>query len=61
MYMHELKDKVNIKLVCIQPEYLPSEMDMRLSPTIEEKIPQTADKVIEVLESMINDTEKLNP
>lgn len=55
--LHELKDKVNIKLVCIQPEYLPSEMDMKLSPTIEEKIPQTADKVIEVLESMINDTE----
>ena len=53
--LHDLKDKVNIKLVAIQPENVPLEMDMGLSRVIEEKIPQVIDLTIEVLDSMLEE------
>ena len=52
--LHDLKDKVNIKLVVIQPENIPQEMEMGLSKTLKDKIPQTIDKTMEVLNSMLN-------
>ena len=52
--LHDLKDKVNIRLVVIQPENVPVEMEMGLSKALEDKIPQTIDKTIEVLTSMLS-------
>lgn len=52
--LHDLKDKVNIKLIVIQPENIPEEMEMGISKTLKDKIPQTIDKTIEVLNSMLN-------
>lgn len=51
--LHSLEDKVNIKIVAIQPENLPNEMEMGLSETLTEKIPQTIDIIKEVLNSML--------
>ncbi|RAP44762.1 MAG: coenzyme F420-reducing hydrogenase, FrhD protein [Methanosphaera sp. rholeuAM6] len=53
--LHELSDKLNIKLVVIQPESLPQEMEIGLSKTLEDKIPQTIDKTMEVLNSMLSE------
>ena len=39
--LHDLKDKVNIKLILIQPKNVPIEMEMGLSKVLEDKIPQT--------------------
>ena len=52
--LHDLKDKVNIKLILIQPKNVPIEMEMGLSKVLEDKIPQTIDKTIEVLNSMLS-------
>lgn len=52
--LHDLKDKVNIKLIVIQPENVPEEMEMGLSESLENKIPQTIDTTIEVLNSMLS-------
>lgn len=51
--LHDLKNDVKIKLVVIQPENIPIEMKMGLSKVLEEKIPQTINKTIEVLNSML--------
>lgn len=53
--LHDLNDKINIKLVVIQPENVPLEMEMGLSKTLEDKIPQTIDKIMEVLNSMLRE------
>lgn len=52
--LHDLKEKVNIKLIVIQPENIPFEMEMGLSKTLEDKIPQTINKTIEILNSMLS-------
>lgn len=52
--LHDLKEKVNIKLIVIQPENIPFEMEMGLSKTLEDKIPQTIKKTIEILNSMLS-------
>ena len=52
--LHDLKDKVNIKLIVIQPENVPMEMEMGLSKVLEDKIPQTITKTMEVLNSMLS-------
>ena len=51
--LHDLKDKINIKLVVIQPENVPLEMEMGLSDVLESKIPETIDKTREVLVSLV--------
>lgn len=53
--LHQLKDKVNIKLLTIQPENVPPEIDIRLSEVLEEKIPLTVEKTLELLDSMMHD------
>lgn len=52
--LHDLKDKVNIKLIVIQPENIPFEMEMGLSKTLEDKIPQIIKKTREILNSMLS-------
>ncbi|MBE6485255.1 MAG: coenzyme F420-reducing hydrogenase, FrhD protein [Methanosphaera stadtmanae] len=52
--LHDLKDKINIKLIVIQPENIPLEMKMGLSKVLEDKIPQTVNKTIETLNSMLS-------
>lgn len=52
--LHDLKDKVNIKLIVIQPENVPLEMEMGLSKVLEDKIPETITKTREVLNSMLS-------
>ena len=51
--LHDLKDKINIKIVAIQPENIPQEMEIGLSNTLTEKIPQTINTIKEVLDSML--------
>ncbi len=53
--LHDLKNKVNIKLVVIQPENIPLEMEMGLSKVLEEKIPQTVNTTIKLLKSMLDE------
>ena len=53
--LHDLKDKINIKLIVIQPKNIPLEMEMGLSDILESKIPETIDKCMKVLNSMINE------
>ena len=53
--LHDLKDKINIKLIVIQPKNVPLEMEMGLSDILESKIPETIDKCMELLDSMINE------
>ena len=53
--LHDLKDNINIKIIAIQPENIPVEMELGLSETLESKIPQTIDTTIEVLNSMLNE------
>lgn len=53
--LHNLKDKVNVKLIAIQPENVPQEMEMGLSQTLEEKIPQVITLTREVLKSMLKE------
>lgn len=52
--LHDLKDKINIKLIVIQPKNVPIEMEMGLSKVLEDKIPQTINRTIEVLNSMLS-------
>ena len=52
--LHDLKDKVNIKLIVIQPKNVPLEMEIGLSEELEKKIPQTIAKTVEVLDSMLD-------
>lgn len=51
--LHDLKDNINIKIVAIQPEHVPDEMEIGLSDTLTTKIPQTIKTIKEVLDSMI--------
>ncbi len=51
--LHDLKDKINIKIVAIQPENMPVEMEIGLTETLTEKIPQTINTIKEVLDSML--------
>ncbi|WP_323736559.1 coenzyme F420-reducing hydrogenase, FrhD protein [Methanosphaera sp. ISO3-F5] len=53
--LHDLKDKINIKIIAIQPENVPDEMEIGLSNTLTEKIPQTIDIIHEVLDSMLQE------
>jgi coenzyme F420 hydrogenase subunit delta len=52
--LHDLKDEINIKLIVIQPENVPMEMKMGLSKVLEDNIPQTVNKTIETLNSMLS-------
>lgn len=49
--LHNLKN-VNIKLVVCQPEDISTEMEIGLSKTLEDKIPEIVAKTKEVLENM---------
>lgn len=51
--LHSLEDKINIKIIAIQPENVPNEMEIGLTKTLTEKIPQTIDTIKEVLDSML--------
>ena len=51
--LHDLKDKINIKIVAIQPENMPVEMEIGLTETLTEKIPQTINTIKKVLDSML--------
>ncbi len=53
--LHELEDKINVKLVVCQPENVPIEMELGLSKTLQEKIPETIQLTIEVLDDMIKE------
>lgn len=52
--LHDLEEKVNIKIVAVEPENVPLEMEIGLSDTLERKIPECVDKIIEVLNIMLN-------
>ncbi|MCD7781739.1 MAG: coenzyme F420-reducing hydrogenase, FrhD protein [Methanosphaera sp.] len=52
--LHSLKDKVNIKLVVCQPEYVPIEMDIGLSRTVQNRIDDVIELTIDVLNDMID-------
>jgi coenzyme F420 hydrogenase subunit delta len=51
--LHDLQDKVNIKIIAIEPENIPPEMEIGLSETLKNRIPQTIDTIIDVLDSML--------
>lgn len=51
--LHDLKDRINIKIVACQPENLPEEMEIGLSTTLQESIIPTVKKTEEVLLSLI--------
>lgn len=51
--LHDLEDKINIKIIAIQPERITSEMELGLSNTLSKKIPQTIKTIEEVLDSMM--------
>ncbi len=51
--LHDLEDRVNIKLVVCQPEEVSSEMEIGLSKSLEEKIPKIVEITLDVLNSMI--------
>ena len=51
--LHKLDDEINIKLVVCQPEEVSEEMQLGLTKTLEYKIPETTDKILEVLQSML--------
>lgn len=53
--LHDLDDKINIKLVVIQPENVPLEMEIGLSKVLEDKIPETVETIHELLDSMLED------
>ncbi len=53
--LHELSDRINVKLVVCQPENVPLEMELGLSRTLQEKIPETIQLTIDVLNDMIDD------
>ena len=47
--LHDLKDKVNIKIVACQPENVPIDMEIGLSNAVKDSIPSTIKKVSTVL------------
>ncbi|RAP51685.1 MAG: coenzyme F420-reducing hydrogenase, FrhD protein [Methanosphaera sp. rholeuAM270] len=52
--LHNLEDKINIKIVAIEAENIPHEMEIGLSDTLTKKIPETIDTVKKVLDSMLD-------
>lgn len=53
--LHDLEDKVNIKLVVCQPESVPLEMEMGLTDKLTDAIPKTVDLTMKVLNEMLNE------
>ena len=51
--LHDLKDKINIKIVACQAENVPQEMEIGLSNSIEKSIPEAVNKTKEVLLELI--------
>lgn len=51
--LHDLKDKVNIKIVACQPENVPLDMEIGLSDSVKESIVPTVRKVTSVLLGLI--------
>ncbi|WP_455645192.1 coenzyme F420-reducing hydrogenase, FrhD protein [Methanosphaera sp.] len=51
--LHDLKDKINIKIVACQPENVPLDMEIGLSETLIESIPETVETTIKVLNDML--------
>lgn len=52
--LHDLEDKVNIKLVVCQPECVPLEMEMGLTDVLSDKIPECVDLTMKVLDEMLS-------
>lgn len=51
--LHDLKDKINIKIVACQPENVPQEVDLNLTKTIEKSIPEAVNTTVKLLEDML--------
>lgn len=51
--LHDLKDKINIKIVACQPENVPQDMDLNLTETIEKSIPEAVNTTVKLLEDML--------
>lgn len=51
--LHMLEDKINIKLIVCQPEDVPLEMEMGLSKTLEDKIPEIVEITQKTLDEMM--------
>lgn len=51
--LHNLPDNINIKLIVCQPEDVPLEMEMGLSETLENKIPEIVELTKKTLDEMI--------
>lgn len=51
--LHDLKDKINIKIVACQPENVPQDMDLNLTETIEKSIPKAVNTTVKLLEDML--------
>ena len=52
--LHELKDKVNIKIIACQKESIPSQMDIGLTDSVEKSIPLAVSKTREVLLELLD-------
>lgn len=51
--LHDLKDKINIKIVACQPENVPQEMDLNLTETVQKSIPEAAATAVKLLDDML--------
>lgn len=51
--LHNLEDKINIRIIACQPENVSREMEIGLSDTLKKSIPQTIEKTKFVLNSLL--------
>lgn len=54
--LHDLKEKINIKIIACQAENVPQEMEIGLSKNVEKSIPKAVNKTKEVLLELIKTT-----
>lgn len=53
MPLHDLEEKINIKIVACQPENVPTEMEIGLTETLTQSIPKTVETTLNVLNDML--------